>query len=276
MHHFESAQALDDGDVATMFAGLQDCRKLESLNFRRSRIALPSLNAHVLARLAGNTSLQEVAVSSDIPLHGSGERDIGALATTFELLQACTSLRTLRVECAAAENPARAALEGVYVAGKESEYAQASARIAGALQASSLRKLIINGLVLHTDIALGLALGIGANTSLQELDLCGCTFTLNDAPEFIRRLMANGSICLMAMPAPQTMVFLARSDGTVYPLAYRDEGWTVDAAAPGANAEFDAFEGDGAAYAQNFSYLACASVSHRNAHRLARSASLMH
>jgi hypothetical protein len=275
MHHLESAGALHDDDVDATFAGLQDCRKLESLTFRHSRIALPSFNAHVVARLAGNMALKELVVSSDIPLHGNTERDIDALATTFEMLDTCTSQETLRIECVAV-SPARAALEGVYVAGKESEYVQASARLADALQTSSLRKLIINGLVFHPDIALGLAQGIGANKSLQELDLSGCTFTLNDAPEFIRHLMANPSICLMAMPGPQTMAFLARSDGILYDLALRNGSWTVDAATSGANTEFAAFEGDGAAYAQNFSYLACATVAHRNAHRLARSASFTH
>lgn len=276
MHHFEAAQALDDEDVAEALAGLQYCRKLESLTFRHSRLALSSINAHVVARLAGNVSLQEFAVSSDVPLHGRDGRDIDALATTFELLNTCTSLKTFRLECASAESPARTAVRDVYAAGKESEYAVASARIAQALRASPLRKLIINGLVLHPDIALGLAQGIGTNACLQELDLSGCTFTLNDAPEFIRRLMANESICLMAMPRPQTMIFLARSDGILYDLAYLNGGWTVDAAPPGANAEFDAFEGDGAAYAQNFSYLACATVAHRNAYRIAHEASFMH
>jgi hypothetical protein len=153
----------------------------------------------------------------------------------------------------------------VCIAGKDKDYARASVRLSRALRVSPLRRLFINGLVLHGATALGLAHGIGGNASLQEVDLSGCTFPLNHAPQFVLRLMANQSICLMAMPGPQTMIFLAGSDGVVCDLVQRNESWEVDAAATGAQAAFDAFEGGGAAYAQNFSYLACAQVAHRNA-----------
>jgi hypothetical protein len=266
MHHFQRGQALDEEGVADAFSGLQHCGKLESLTFRHSRIVPADFNTHILPRLAGNKSIKELAVSSDIPLHGRGEENIDTLATTFELLGTCVSLKTFRFECPPARNPARVAFRQVYIPDRDSEIAQASVRIAGALRLSSLHKLVINGLVLHGAVALGLAQGIGGNTCLEELDLSGCSFPLNQAPQFIRNLMANRSICLMAMPGPQTMTFVSESDGTLCNLTQVNGGWEVDDLAPGANADFDAFEGDGAAYAQNFSYVACAKVAHSNAH----------
>ncbi len=266
MDHFGPLQALDDAELAAAFSGLHNCGRLQSLTIRHGAIAPAALNEHVLARLAGNQSIQELAIRSDLPLHG-GEPHIGALATSFELLNTCGGLRTFRLECPAAASPARVAREQLYALGKDSDHARASAsvRLASALRVSPLRRLFINGLVMHGATALGLACGLGGNASLEELDLSGCGFPLNHAPQFIRNLEANESIRLMAMPAPQSMIFHAESDGSLCDLMQRGNTWDVDACADSAKKDFEAFEGGGADYAQNFAYLACAKVAHRNA-----------